>query len=107
MLFVRPSKLLSRRLSFSSAATIEADIVHRLVLDDRLRVDIGDDGLIHLGDGGVVKEHPMIPISALVADASIAEAVVDAAIISDVRAPVSGVPNISTTIVAPVAGRPE
>src|SRR5262245_30227199 len=106
--FARPSKLLSRRLGFSSAApTIEADIVHRHVFDDGLVVGMGDDGSVHLGDGGVVEENTVVPISALVADASIAEAVVDAAVISYVRPPISGVPKISATIVAPVAGRPE
>src|SRR6476620_2025759 len=105
VLFARPSKLLSRRLSFSSAWPTEADILHRLVLDDGLGVDLGDNGLVHLGDGGVVKEHPVIPISALVADAPIAEAVVDTAIISDVRPPISGVQSVKTTVVAPVAGR--
>jgi hypothetical protein len=107
VLFVRPSKLLSRRLSFSSAGPIEADILHRLVLDGGLGVDIGDNGLVHLGDGGVVKENPVIPISALVTDPAITEAVIDAAIISDVRPPISGVPNVETTIVTPVAGCPQ
>ena len=104
---VGPCKFLGRRLSFSSAGPIEANIVHRLVVDDGLVVGVGDDGCVHPSDGGVVKEHPVIPISALVADASIAEAVVDAAIISDVRPPVSGVPSVKATIVAPVAGRPQ
>src|SRR5262249_27153917 len=35
------------------------------------------------------------------------EAVIDAAIISDVRSPISDVPSINATIVAPVAGRPQ
>jgi hypothetical protein len=90
-----------------SAGPIEADILHRLVLDDGLGVDIGDNGLVHLGDGGVVKEHPVIPISALVTDPAITEAVIDAAIISDVRPPISGMPNVETTIVTPVAGCPQ
>jgi hypothetical protein len=95
-------------LDFSSARpTIEADIIHRHVVDDGLVVGIGDDGRINLSDGGVVKEDSVIPISALVADAAITEAVVDAAIISDVWPPISGVPNVNPTVVAPVAGRPE
>jgi hypothetical protein len=95
-------------LGFSSAApTIEADIVHRHVFDDGLVVGMSDDGPVHLSDGGVVEERPVIPISALVPDAKITKAVVDAAVIPHVRPPISGVPNISATIVAPVAGRPE
>jgi hypothetical protein len=65
------------------------------------------DGPVHLSDGGVVEEHPVIPISALVTDPAITEAVIDAAVISHVGPPVSGVPNISGIIVAPVAGRPK
>ena len=107
-MFVRPSQFLSRRLGFSSARpTIEADIVHRLVSDDGLVVGIGDDGRIHPSDGGVVKEPIVVPISALIADPAITEAVVDATIISDVWPPVSGVPSVNATIVAPVAGRPQ
>src|SRR5262245_38205013 len=106
--FARPGKLLRRRLGSSSAApAIEADIVHRHVFDDGLVVGMNDDGPVHLSDGGIVEEHPVIPISALVAYASITEAVVDAAVISHVRPPISGVPNISGIIVAPVARRPE
>ena len=107
VLFVRPSKFLSRRLSFTSAGPIEADIVHRLVLDDGLVVGVGDNGVVHPCDGGVVKEHPVIPVSALVADPAITEAVIDAAVISDVRPPVSGVPSVDATIIPPIAGCPQ
>src|SRR5262249_1108000 len=94
--FTRPGKLLRRRLGSGSAgSTIEADIVHRHVFDDGLVVGMFDDGRVHPSDSCVVDEHPAIPISALVADASIAKAVIDAAVISHVRSPVSGVPNIS------------
>src|SRR5262245_37909665 len=105
--FARPSHFLGRRFDRNSAGPIDADIVYRHVFDDGLIVGMGDDGSVHLGDRGVVEEHPVVPISALVTDPAITEAVIDAAIISDVRAPVSGVPNISGIIVAPVAGRPK
>ena len=55
VLFARPSKLLSRRLSFSSAGPIEADIGCRHCVDDRLVVGVSYDGGLHLGNGGDVK----------------------------------------------------
>jgi len=92
--------------SGSARPTIEADIFHRLVFYDGLVVGIGDDGRIHPSHGCVVKERPVVPISPPVTDPAITEAVVDAAIISDVWPPVSGVPSVNATIVAPVAGSP-
>jgi len=108
MLFLRPSQFLGRRLSSGSPRpAIEADIVQRDVVDDGLVVGVGYDGCVHVSDGCVVKERPVTPISALVTDAAITEAVIDAAIISDVWPPISGVPNINPTIVGPIARRPE
>jgi hypothetical protein len=104
---VRPGKFLSRRLGFSSARPIEANIVHRHRVDDRLVVGIGDDGRIHSGNSGIVKEHPVIPIAALITRAGVPEAVVDAAVITDMRSPISGVPNVPRTLKAPVARSPQ
>src|SRR5262249_60056328 len=107
VLFVRPGKFLSRRLGFSSAWPIEADVVHRRRVDDRLVVGIGDDGRIQSGNSGVVKEHPVIPIAALITSAGVPEAVVDAAVITDMRPPISGVPNVPGSLIAPVARSPQ
>jgi hypothetical protein len=106
VLFVRPGKFLGRRLGFSSAGPIEADMVHRRRVD-RLVIGVGDDGRIHSGNSGIVKEHPVIPIAALVTRAGVSEAVVDAAVITDMRSPISGVPNVPRTLKAPVARSPQ
>ena len=72
---VGPSKFLGRWLgSGSPRSAIEANIVHGRVVDDGLVVCVGDDSRVHASDGGVVKEHPVIPISALVTDPAITEA---------------------------------
>ena len=47
------------------------------------------------------------PVAALVAVAGVAEAVVDAAIVADVLAPIAGVISVRVIRVAPVAGSPE
>jgi hypothetical protein len=62
---------------------------------------------IHIVVGAVVIEVPAAPVAALVADADIAKAVIDAAIEADVRTPVATVKPIAVIVVAPVAGRPQ
>lgn len=106
-MFVRPGKFLRRRLGLSSAGPIEADIVHCHRVDDRLVVGICDDGLVHSGNRRVVKEHPVIPIAALITSAGVPEAVVDATVITDMRPPISGVPSVASTLITPVARSPQ
>jgi hypothetical protein len=50
---------------------------------------------------------PAAPVAALVADADVAKAVIDAAIVADVWTPVATVKAIAVIVVAPVAGGPE
>jgi hypothetical protein len=64
------------------------------------------DGGIHLGNGGVVKEHPVLPVTPLVAIAGITESVVDSAVVPHLRAPISRMPKIATTIITPITGSP-
>jgi hypothetical protein len=47
------------------------------------------------------------PVAALVAESDVAIAVIDAAIVADVRAPVATVKTVAVIVVAPVAGSPE
>ena len=55
----------------------------------------------------VVPKMAAAPISAVEAGAEVAEAVVDAAVVADGRAPVSGVPEVAAGTVTPVAGSPK
>ncbi len=55
----------------------------------------------------VVEEVAGMPIAALVAEANVAKAVVDAAVEADVQAPVAGIKAIATAVEPPIARRPE
>ena len=65
------------------------------------------DRNVDVVDRAVVVEVPPAPVTALVAEADIPKAVVDAAIEADVRPPVAAVKSIPVMVVAPVAGSPE
>ena len=47
------------------------------------------------------------PIAALVAETDVAKAIIDAAIVADVRTPVATVKTVAMIVIAPVAGSPE
>jgi hypothetical protein len=67
-------------------------------------VNVRDTDVVH---GAVVEEGSIIPIAALVALATVTEAIVDAAIETDLRSPVAVVKRVSAIIPAPVAGGPK
>ena len=78
-----------------------------VVSADAAVVDVMHHVYFHSVDRAVVVEVPAAPVAALVPDADIAKAVIDAAIEADVRTPVATVKAITVIVVAPVAGRPE
>jgi hypothetical protein len=82
-----------------------AAAVGDVVVDDRAVVDVGDAA--NVGDTAVVIEVIAVPIATEVADADVAEAVVDTTVEADVGAPVTAVEAIAAAIVAPVGRRPE
>ena len=84
-------------------AAVIADVVD----DGVVHVRVVNDGGVYVGDGGVVAEHPTTPYAADEADTTVAEAVVNAAIEADVRAPITGVPSIGAPYEAPIAGSPK
>jgi hypothetical protein len=88
-------------------SAVIADVVVGSVVNDSLVVNIVNVGDIHVIHGAVVIEASVSPISALIADTPVAEAVVDAAVKTDIRAPVAIVPGVSVTTPTPIAGRPE
>jgi hypothetical protein len=77
-----------------------------VVDDDGAVVDVGDAGADPI-DGAVVVEGVAIPIAAVIADAGVAKAVIDAAIETDVTAPVAAMKAPAIAVPAPVAGGPE
>src|SRR5579862_1081622 len=90
----------------TAVPAIEADI-RNVVHHDRFVVDVDDCYAAEVVDGAVVKESTVAPIAPLIANAVIAEAVVDAAIEPDLRSPIAGVEEVDTVIPAPIAGSPE
>ena len=85
--------------------------IYRGVVDDDgvgygAVVDLNVRDVGYIIDRAVVIETISIPVAALVADADVAESVVDAAVIADVTAPESIVKAVSAAGVSPIARRP-
>jgi hypothetical protein len=78
-----------------------------VVHDDRLVIDIGHVGDVHVGDATVVEKCVPSPLPTEKADAGVAKAVVDATVKADVRTPVAAVPSVESIIPTPVARSPE
>ena len=89
-----------------AAATIEADAAVNADVDP-LVVDVMEAAAIEVVDGAVVKEVSAIPTAATVASAPITEAVIDAAVEADGRAPVALIEEIAAVAPTPIAGGPE
>jgi hypothetical protein len=87
----------------SPAVVGDAGVV---VDDDRTVVDVGDVGADAV-NSAVVVEVVAVPVAAVVADAGVTEAVVDAAIKADVEAPEAAVEAPAVVIPAPIARGPE
>jgi hypothetical protein len=107
MVLVRRSLLLRSGTGADSAvATVIADV--RVVVDDyRFVVDVSDVGDVNVVHAPVVKVAVALPISAIKTTAGVAKAVIDTAVKSDVRTPVSIVPVIETVVPTPVSGSPK
>ena len=66
---------------------------------DRAHVDV----VVH----AVIEEVAAVPVAAFVAEADVAEAVIDAAVETDVQAPMSGIKEIAAAVEPPIARRPK
>jgi hypothetical protein len=99
--------LRGRAGSGSPRATVIAHIVHGSIVDNGLVIDIGNVGRAYVVYFAVVIEPPVIPISALIADARITVAIVDAAVETDLGTPISGIPDVDAVAPAPIARSPE
>src|ERR1700688_4018838 len=90
----------------SATAAVVADV--RIIVDDnRLVINVGDVGDVNVVHAPVVKVAVALPISAIKTTAGVTKAVIDAAIKSDVRPPVSLVPGIEAIVPTPVSGSPK
>jgi hypothetical protein len=77
------------------------------VIGDVVVVYIANDRGIHIVDGAVVVERTSVPIAALIAAAPITEAVIDTAIVANVRTPIAVAPEIAPANERPIRRRPE
>lgn len=81
---------------------------HRLIDDGHIAfIHIGDMHVANVIDRAVVGKVIAAPVAALVTDAHIAKAIVDAAIKADIATPVSMMEAVAPSAVIPVSGRPE
>ncbi len=107
VLLVRGCLFLRRRTRLNSA--LPAVVAHRpgIVHHHRVVVDVSHVRDADIGDGAVVVERSAAPLAADESHAGVPEAIVNAAVEADVRAPVPGVPRIEPPAPAPVSGRPQ
>src|ERR1700692_2974563 len=93
--FVRHGLLLRRRLGVGSAsASVEARSRRVGVGNDGLLVDMGNRNAAEIIDGSIVGEHAIVPVSALVADAAVAIAIIDATVETDLLSPIAVIPTV-------------
>jgi hypothetical protein len=70
-------------------------------------IDIVNHIDVDVVDRAVVVEVPAAPVATLIADADIAESVIDATIVADMWTPVATIETVMMMPVAPVTGSPE
>src|SRR5882762_6214162 len=100
--FLRPG----RPSAGPAIATIETDAIHGDVVDHRLVVDIGDVRGTDVDHLAVVVHMAALPVAALIARTGVAKTIVHTAVESDMRSPISRVPQVGAASEAPVAGCP-
>src|ERR1700682_6224679 len=83
----------ARAGSDSPRTAVVADTIHGVV-DHGLVVNIVNVRDVHIVHRAVVIEGTVIPISALIAAAAVAKAVVDAPVEADMRTPVADIPGV-------------
>src|SRR5580700_178004 len=86
---------------------VEGDMGFVVDDDCPVDVDVGDVHGVHMHDGSVVEESAAAPFAAAEPDTTVAETIINAAVETDVRAPVSGVPGVDTVVPSPVARGPK
>lgn len=96
-----------RPCGHSSPTAVIADARDIDVVHQRPCVHVMDVCHIHVADSAVVIELPVTPVAAVVSLAGISVAIIDAAVVTHLRTPVSRVPQVAIAAPTPVAGRPQ
>src|SRR5580700_1427618 len=92
---------------YAAVAAVKAGAVTiGAVLNSRV-VNVAVERDVHMADGLVVEEVPVVPAAAFVASARVAVAIIDAAVETDLRSPIAFVEEIGAVVVSPVTGSPE
>jgi len=98
----------SRTRLNAAVTTVVADTVDGIVIhDNSLVVNIPDVGYVYVGHATVVVEVASTPLATVKTVAGVAEAVINAAIESDMRSPVSHVKDVELFVPFPPSGSPE
>src|SRR5208283_3793540 len=104
--FIRVAFFFASRPRLNAAiAAVERDMI--AVHDHVALVDVPHIDDVDVHDGPVIEEAAATPLAAPEADTAVAETVVNAAIETNVRSPIAGVPGIKATAPSPVPGGPE
>jgi len=105
-----------RRLSSDAAWPVVADAIHRGVVygdvvdDDRvghravIDLYIGNGNVVY---GAVVIETIPVPIATLISNADVPEAIINSAVVSDIRGPITVVIAVHVADITPISRRPE
>jgi len=108
VLFVRISLFLRRRSPVHSTRTVKAGAVdRRIIVDHRLVVNVVNLRHVHVVHRPVVEEIVSPPIPAIITFSAIPVAVIDPAIETDVRSPITSVPNVHSIVPPPITGCPQ
>src|SRR5208282_1968054 len=99
--------LRSRTRDYATLTTVKGHV--RIVVhnDGPVDVNIPDNGCVHVYNSRVVEEGSATPFAAVEAVAAVAESVINAAIKSNLRPPITGIPNVHALVPAPVTGGPK
>src|SRR5215831_11144247 len=88
--------LFRTRMHINSArTTVVTDTTHGHIVHNRLVIDV-NIGDVHVGHATVIEEGAVTPVSASVASTEISKTVVHATVKANVRAPISGMPDVIT-----------
>ena len=101
------SQLLGSGTSAESASTtVVADAISLIILYG-IVVNVVNVRDIDVGDGAIVIHGSVVPVSAVVAASGVSEAVIDATVEANVRAPIACMPDIHIVLITPVRRSPE
>jgi len=92
---------------YTAGSTVEAHVDVTVVYDNRVVVDVVHHIDVDVVDRAVVIEVASTPVAALIAAADIAKAVVDTAVVANMRAPVAPIVPIAVVAETPIAGCPQ